>query len=55
MYLNKTFVFKSLFLPRVWEFIYTEVDNKRVSSAEIINFVYNETIVSGAFPSSSVY
>ena len=49
-------IFKSLFLPRVAEFIYIEGDNKRfVSSARIINFIYNETIVSGALPSSSVY
>ena len=44
--------FKSLFLPRVAEFIYIEGDNKRVSSAGIINFIYNETIVSRALPSS---
>ena len=36
--------FKSLFLPRVGEFIYIEGDNKRVSSAEIINFIYNNFI-----------
>ena len=44
-------IFQSLFLPRVAEFIYIEGDNKRVSSAGIINFIYNETIVSRALPS----
>ena len=31
--------FKSLFLPRVAEFIYIEGDNKRVYSAGIIHFI----------------
>ena len=34
--------FKSLFLPRVAEFIYIEGDNKRVSSAGMINCIYND-------------
>ena len=46
--------YKSLFLPRVAEFIYIEGDNKTVSSAGITNFIYNEALVSGALPSSSV-
>ena len=42
-------------MPRVAEFIYIEGDKKKsVSSADIINFIYNETIVSRALPSSSV-
>ena len=40
-------------MPSVAEFIYIEGDNKRVSFARNINFIYNETIVSGALPSSS--
>ena len=48
------FVFKSLFLPRVAEFIYIEGDNKWVSSVGIINVIYNENIVSRALSSSSV-
>ena len=46
--------FKSLFLPREAEFIYIEGDNKIISFAEIINFIYNETTVSRALPSLSV-
>ena len=38
--LIKVNIFKSLFLPRVAEFIYTEGDNKSVSSAGIINIIY---------------
>ena len=43
-------------MPRVAEFIYKykETINESVSSAEIINFIYNETIVSRALLSSSV-
>ena len=33
---------------------YIEGDNKSVSSVGIINFIYNEIIVSRALPSSSV-
>ena len=36
---NELGIFKSLFLPRVAEFIYIEGDNKRVVSS---NFIYNE-------------
>ena len=42
-------------MPRVAEFIYIEGDNKKsVYPAGIINFIYNETVVSRALPSSSV-
>ena len=37
---NYWIIFKSLFLPRVAEFIYIEGANKRVSSARIINFIF---------------
>ena len=47
--------FKSIFLPRVAEFIYIEGDNKRVCLLwELYIFIYNDTIVSRALPSSSV-
>ena len=47
-------IFKSLFLPRVAEFIYLEGDNKKVCLLlELKNFIYYETIVI-ALPSSSV-
>ena len=48
------YTFKSLFLPRVAEFIYMEGDNKGVSSAGIKNFICDETIVSRALLSSSI-
>ena len=36
-------------MPRVAEFIYIEGDNKRVSSARIINCIYNENPVNQLF------
>ena len=48
-------IFKSLFLPRVAGFIYIEGDNKRVSSAEIINFIYNVITKNTLLLSPSTY